>query len=119
MTGPRVFKLDEFKGGRILAFTEEGGSYPVTVKEDGQALVVDITYPPGALVLYDDRGTIVGPFAFPAVLDLAERVLDGDARSICDSRTLLTLAAAVVGFTLPSDPPQPEAPVVAMEAAHV
>lgn len=115
----RVFKLDEFRGGRVLGYTETGGSFPVMAKENGEVLIRDVTYPPGSLVLFDQKGTIVGPFAFPGALDLAERVLDGDPRALTDSRTLLTLAAAVVGFTLP-EPPEPAAQALEAEvAAHV
>ena len=43
----RVFKLDEFRGGRVLGYTETGGSFPVMAKENGEVLIRDVTYPPG------------------------------------------------------------------------
>ena len=120
MTDPRVFKLDEFRGGRILGYTETGGSFPVMAKENGEVLIRDVTYPAGSLVLFDQKGTIVGPFAFPGALDLAERVLDGDQRALTDSRTLLTLASAVVGFSISPEPTEPAAAALEAEvAAHV
>lgn len=116
MIEPRVFKLDEFRGGRVLGYTESGGTFPVMAKVNGEVLTQDVIYPAGSLVLFDDKGTIVGPFAFPGALDLAERVLDGDQRALTDSRSLLTLAAAVVGFSIP---PETTEPTVAAPEAEV
>lgn len=116
MKNDRVFKLDDFMGGkRILSFTESGGSTQFAGKEG----TVDIPYGPGSLVLFDDKGTIVGPLTVEGVRTLAERILDGDQRAATDPRALITLATAVTGFLFYPDIDEPAAAALETEVAHV
>ena len=113
----RVFKLDDFQGGRIiLGYTESSGSTE-HIPKDGN--VIDVPYPAGSLVLFDDRGTIVGPISTEAAKTLAERILEGDQRARTDPRALLTLAAAVHGFLFYPDIDEPVVSSIALETAHV
>lgn len=113
----RVFKLDDFQQGKwVLAYTESGGSTDRMAK-DGS--LIEVSYPANSLVLFDDRGTIVGPISIEAARSLAERIMEGDQRAATDPKALLTLAVAVHGFLLFPDIDEPTAAALAMEAAHV
>lgn len=111
----RVHKLDVFQKGKwVLGYTEAHGAVPVLTK-DG---MVDVPYPAGSLVLFDENSTIVGPISLEGARSLAERILEGDQRS-SDHRSLLALATAVHGFLLPPDDTEAAASAIEAEVAHV
>lgn len=113
----RVFKLDDFQQGNwVLSYTETGGTTD-RLSKDGS--LIEVAYPANSLVLFDDRGTIVGPISIEAARSLAERILEGDQRAGTDPKALLTLAIAVHGFLLFPDIDEPTASALATEAAHV
>jgi hypothetical protein len=111
----RVHKLDDFQKGKwVLGYTEAPGAVSVIIKEG----TVDVPYPAGSLILFNDQGTIAGPVSLEAARSLAERVLEGDQRS-SDHKSLLTLAAAVHGFLLPPLDTEAAAAALEPEVAHV
>jgi len=108
----RANVIDRFrKGERLVQVVSEPGVTKVMTK----AGLVDHPFRPGDIALTAGDGTvIVAPAGFEAVLDFAERVLDGDQRANTDPIGLQMLAAAIVAI---SSIQPPIAPPPAAEAA--
>lgn len=108
MTTISAHVIDRFRGGeRLVQVVSEPGVTKVMTK----AGVVDHPFKPGDVALTAGDGTIiVGPASFAAVLDFAERVLNGDQRAGTDPIGLQMLAAAIVAISSirPPDDPLPQ-----------
>ena len=94
--------IDTFRAGkwRVMVVTEPG-TLPVMQKVGGDMQTVSIPYGAGDALLSNDRDEVIcGPMSMAGVTDLAERILDGDQRTITDTRSLLALATAVVAFQI-------------------
>lgn len=95
MTAIVGFAIDSFNGGKQLVYAAEPGVIDATTK-DG---VVAVPYRAGDIILADPNGGLIcGPVGPTGAVDLAERILDGDARAITDPLALFVLAAAICGF---------------------
>lgn len=95
--------LDTFRAGkwRLMAITEPG-LMKVGTKE-GE---VDQPFGPGDVVIATADGWLVcSPVSPAGAVDLAERILEGDARARTDPMAMIALAAAVCGFVQAETPP--------------
>ncbi len=103
--------IDSFRGGdRLVQVVSEPGVTKARTKE-GE---IDLPYKAGAVALTTGDGTVIcGPADFEAVLDFAERVLDGDQRANTDPIGLPMLAAAIVAISSIQPPPAVEAAMTA------
>lgn len=96
MTELRADEIDHFQGGRrrLMRITMSGVA--VHRSKDGP---VDLPFASGDVLLANERDdVIVGPVSLAGVVDMAERILEGDQRTITDPLAILALATAVVGF---------------------
>lgn len=98
-----VSEIETFAGGRRLLRTLEAGTVPVPSKDGPKRAA----FAAGAIVVADKArsGTIVGPVDFDAAVALARDVLAGNERAVTHPATLMTLAAALAGFSTPAPGP--------------
>lgn len=98
--------IGSFREGkrRLMRVTKAGNIQHQT--KDG---LVDVGFPVGSVILADHSGNIiVSPTSLDGAVDLASRIIDGDAQSITNPLALLALATAVVGFIGSPVPPDTE-----------
>ena len=96
--------IDTYQGGyRHLMRVTAPGSYAVLQKDGSTA---QIPYQAGSVLVADDfNHVLAGPVSREGAADLADRILDGDARALTAPDTLLVLAAAIAGFGLSGGAP--------------
>lgn len=98
MTELRGRVLKSYRNGEYrLMVLEEGGSTSSLTK----AGEVDVPFYAGDVVVCREDGVVIfGPVGPSGSIALATAILNGDRSILTDSRSLLTLAAAVVAFQI-------------------